>query len=98
MFLLGFKVLRQADLSQRLQGVDKMAAVVEDFPFWAYVGLGQAPTHVAVSADDHTLAVCIIKGGCPFALMYDVRAFANKVKVHVPTVFKIFFLNKSRLK
>ena len=49
-----------------------------DFPF-VPVKIGTAPSHLAVSADDLTLAVCIMKNSNAYALMYDIRSFAVKV-------------------
>ena len=53
--------------------------IVEDFQFVQTVPTGASPSHILLSADDLTLAVCIKKDDTPFALMYDVRAFAAGV-------------------
>lgn len=80
---IGFKVLRQDQLSQKLGEVDKIATIVEDFDFLSAINTGSEPTHIALSADDLNLAVCVLKNGIPFAYMYDVRSFAEKVGVAV---------------
>lgn len=45
------------------------------------VPLSSALSCLAISCDETTLSVSIIKDDVPFALMYDVRAFASTVSL-----------------
>ena len=57
----------------------KTTKILDDFPAYASVAMAASPSHLAVSADSFTLAVCVRKNGFIFAEMYDIRAFATKV-------------------
>ena len=75
----GFVVLRTADVVSRGLEQQKANALVDDFAFWAAVPTATSPSHVALSSDELTLAVCVVKSGAIFAQMYDARAFADQV-------------------
>ena len=78
--LLGFKVLKTTDLVRIDKATEDKKVVLADFPFWASVDTVAMPTHIALSADEVTLSVCAEVNGDVEALMYDVRAFAQKVR------------------
>ena len=76
----GFKFITTASIFIKAKDVKKpTSTIVEDLPL-ADVKLGTTPSHLAVSADDLTLAVCIIKNNNAYALMYDIRSVGAKVK------------------
>ena len=53
--------------------------MLEDIPTLATVATLAPPSHIAISSDSLTLAVCVERQALLFALMYDVRAFAEQV-------------------
>ena len=78
-FFSGLKFATTTSIFIKAKDVQKpTSTVMEDFPF-VPVKIGIAPSHLAVSADDLTLAVCIMKNSNAYALMYDIRSFAAKV-------------------
>ena len=54
--------------------------IVADLPAVCRAQTEAPPIHLALSADDLTLAVCINKNNIVCAKMYDVRVFATKVR------------------
>ena len=77
---VGFKVAQMVSVLNKAETIEKpVNTIVEDFQFVQTVSTGTSPSHILLSADDLTLAVCIKKDDTPFALMYDVRAFAAGV-------------------
>ena len=88
----GFSVYPTLLLYNTAQSSEKTSDVIDNLPSWASVHTDKPPCHLALSSDNLTLAVVIEKCGFPFALMYDVRAFADKVSdfdfVKTPCIFK----------
>ena len=73
-------MIRTADIISKSMNLDKAAHnVVEDFVMWNEVTMPSAPTHIAVSRDGLSLAVCTVQSHVPVAHIYDVRAFTTKV-------------------
>ena len=79
-FTSGFKVTSSATIFSKAKVVQKVTStVVDDLPF-VHVKIGAAPSHLALSSDDLTLAVCVMNDDDnAYALMYDIRAFASTV-------------------
>jgi hypothetical protein len=70
--------------------------VVEDFDFWGSVDLHVRPIHIGVNADNLTLAVAINKNGVAHLLLFDIRAFANKVSSPYLNKVSRPYLNNTR--
>ena len=79
-FISGFKVTSSAAIFSKAKVVQKVTStVVDDLPF-VHVKIGATPSHLALSSDDLTLAVCVMNDDDnAYALMYDIRAFASAV-------------------
>ena len=75
LFFSGVLVIRSQDITQ---SGDDDAVTVQPL-IWGSITTDASPSHVALSADNITLSVCVQKHAFPFALMYDVRSFAKKV-------------------
>ena len=75
-------MLKTSSIGEIYQQHERDHGVVEDASFWTEVPTGHQATHLAVSSDDLTLAVCVRKSAGAFALMYDMRAFATQVSKH----------------
>ncbi|XP_013420263.1 nuclear pore complex protein Nup214 isoform X2 [Lingula anatina] len=74
----GFKVIKTIDLINADANESDKNKVVTDLPMWTVVSTESAPTHLALSNDDMTLAVCVEREGLPLVLLYDIRVFAEK--------------------
>ncbi|XP_076346690.1 nuclear pore complex protein Nup214-like [Tachypleus tridentatus] len=79
----GFKVLKLDDILNIDADRDKARMECEDYPCLK-VDLQKQPIHLALSSDNMTLAVCVIKNDYPFALMYDIRSFADMTSTAQP--------------
>ncbi|XP_022254420.1 nuclear pore complex protein Nup214-like isoform X2 [Limulus polyphemus] len=75
-FHKGFKVLKLDDILSIDADKDKARIECEEYPC-IKVDLQKQPVHLALSSDNMTLAVCVTKNDYPFALMYDIRSFAD---------------------
>ncbi|XP_071948477.1 uncharacterized protein [Antedon mediterranea] len=69
----GLKIVKTAELTRLNSTVDKSKETVTDYPH-VDVQLGYMPHHLALSADNLTLAVCYKKDAALIIALYDVRS------------------------
>lgn len=74
----GFRVIRTEviELLNENKSLSRITATEYEFQS---VQLSSELFHLALSYDDLTLAACVVRDGCPYAEMYDIRCFAKMV-------------------
>ena len=74
-------MFKMEHIFEKGQMVEKVATIIEDFTCSSVITLGTMPSHLSVSADDSTLAVCHKRSGSVFASMYDIKMFADDAEM-----------------
>lgn len=84
----GFQVFNTGVIYDHAKNTESVNDMVKSILPVAQVLTGNPPCHISVSPDNLTLSVVALKSNFPFALMYDIRAFAQKV---CPVVYSLIW-------
>ena len=77
--ILGFRILRVADVDAIAVKVTSTRNAVADFPFHMTVPTAGPPRHLAVNSDGSILSVCVSENGACVVHFYDIQSFYDRV-------------------